>query len=144
MNAVDEFTKQFTTEKVPGVIQIKRDFFQVSDSLLEVKKSIKKEPFAIGLFLGSGRPLSPSIALIDWIGERTERYVVLDKKTSWLFLCDRDIFPDSIIKKGADDGLVIVKSNLNEVLGYGRYQNDRKIPIKNMLDKGDFIRREKH
>jgi ribosome biogenesis protein Nip4 len=141
MNEVDEFTKKFTTERIEPVIKLQRNFFHAPENLRIVQKNIKKEPFALGTYLGSGKPFHPSTALIDWLNKRTEKYVVVDKKMEWLFLCGRDIFDSSIVKKNANTGTVLVKNELGEVLGYGDFVRDM---IKNRLDKGDFLRRERH
>lgn len=142
MKEVDAFTKQFTDETLSDVIQLKRNFFRVSPELLKIKERISTQPFAIGTFIGSGKPFHPSTALLDWIGERTNRYVTIDRKSAWLFLCGRDVFAKSILEKNVDKGLVIVKNSDNEVLGYGNLLMNRQVAIKNILDKGDFIRRE--
>ncbi len=143
MIEVDEFTKKFTEQKVPNVIKLQRNFFKASEHLMNMKSQIRQEPFAIGTYLGSGKPFHPSAALLDWLGERSKKYVVIDKKASWLFLCGRDVFADSIIKKNADKGMVLVKNELGEVLGYGQFTG-RQVAIKHMLDKGYFLRRERH
>ncbi len=140
---LDDFTKKFTDEKLNNVIKLKRNFFQASGELLKIKDAIKQEPFAIGTYLGSGKPFHPSTALLDWLGERTEKYVVVDHKAAWLFLCGRDLFAQSILEKNTDKGDVLVKNQLGEVLGYGVFTG-RKVAIKNLLDKGDFLRRERH
>ncbi len=143
MNGVDEFTAKFTTEKI-SFIQLRRDFFHASDDLLKFKESIPFEPFACGTFLGSGNPFNPSNALLDWLNERTENFVVVDKKSAWLFLCGRDVFASSIVKRQASTGPVLVRNQQGELLGYGELTNNKKIPLKNILDKGDFLRREMH
>lgn len=143
MNSVDRFTKQFTGEKVSDVIQLQRNFFQVTEDLLRVKEKIGREPFAMGTFLGSEKPFHPSSALLDWLGERTNKFIVVDKKAEWLFLCGRDMFANSILKQETDPGLVLVKNQVGEVLGYGELTKNRKIPLKNIMDKGDFLRRER-
>ena len=143
MIEVENFTKKFTDDTVSNVIKIKRNFFKVSDELQKVRQQIKQEPFAIGTYLGSGKPFHPSVALLDWLGERTKRYVVIDRKSEWLFLCDRDVFAKSIIEKNADDGLAIIKNTQGEVLGLGKFTG-RRVAIKNIIDKGDFLRRERH
>ena len=148
MNPVDEFTKKFTQEKVSGVMQLKRNFYQASQEVMMTKEKIKTEPFAIGTFLGSIHPFHPSAHLLDWLGGRTERFVVLDNKSSWLFLCGRDVFPDSVVQQTVSEGFALVKNERNEVLGYGEFTTTKnarnhKISIKNVFDKGDFLRRER-
>ncbi|MBN2421158.1 hypothetical protein JXB27_02670 [Candidatus Woesearchaeota archaeon] len=143
MNEIDGFTRQFTKDKVSDVIQLKRNFFKFNEDLMKLKDKIGREPFAIGTFLGSGKPFHPSSALLDWLGDRTNNFVVVDKRAEWLFLCGRDVFVQSILEKNADSGLVLVKNQLGEVLGYGEMTKNKKVPLKNKMDKGDFLRRER-
>jgi len=143
MIEVDDFTKKFTDEKLSNVIKLKRNFFQVNEELLDVKSKIKQEPFAIGTYLGSGKPFHPSVALIDWMNDRTERYVMVDKKAAWLFLCGRDIFVDSVLRQNVRRGEVIVRNENGEALGLGRLTG-KKVAVENIIDKGDFLRRERH
>ncbi len=143
MIEIDEFTKKFTSEKISDTVKIGRNFFQVSDELLDMKNKIKVQPFAIGTYLGSGKPFHPSIAMLDWMDKRTEKYVVIDKKSAWLFLCGRDVFSNSIVKQNSDKGQVLVKNEFGEVLGLGEFTGKR-VAIKNLLDRGDFLRRERH
>ncbi|HME87330.1 MAG TPA: hypothetical protein VKE88_02865 [Candidatus Nanoarchaeia archaeon] len=147
MNPVDEYTKKFTKETMPNVLQVRRNFFSVSDELMKVKDKVKTEPFAIGTYLGTGNPFKPSIALLDWLNERTERTIMLDKKSAWLFVCGRDVFAAGImVKEGAfvREGPVIVRNEAREMLGLGELGKSRKIPLKNVMDRGDFLRRERH
>ncbi len=143
MIEIDDFTAKFTKERMGNVIQVRRNFYHVSDELMQMKEKIGKEPFAVGTYLGTGKPFHPSHALLDWIDARTERCIEIDRKSAWLFLCGRDVFAQSILKKKVDDGLVIVKNELGEVLGLGELTG-RKVAVKNLLDKGDFLRRERH
>jgi len=144
MTEVDNFTNKFTGERISNVVKSGRNFFQVNDELLNLKTKIKKEPFAIGTYLGGGKPFHPSIALLDWLDKRTVNHVIIDKKAAWLFLCGRDIFAESVIKQTINDGnLVLVKNEMNEVLGLGE-MTGRQVSIRNLLDRGDFLRRERH
>lgn len=144
MIEIDDFTKKFTNEKIENAIKVRRNFFQAGDELLKMKDKIGKEPFAIGTYLGSGKPFHPSIALLDWLDKRTENYVIVDKKAAWLFLCGRDIFVDSVIKQNVNNGkLVLVRNEQKEVLGLGELTG-RQVAVKNVLDRGDFLRRERH
>ena len=143
---IDNFTKKFTDDTLNSTIRIRRNFFQVSEELMELKQQIPQEPFSAGMFLGSNKPLHPSIALLDWVGKRADKFVTVDRKAAWLFLCGRDIFRNSIVKKTVNKGLVIVKNQLGEVIGYGDMDariTGHKIAVANKLDRGDFIRREK-
>ncbi|MEJ2126739.1 MAG: hypothetical protein P8X84_04415 [Candidatus Bathyarchaeota archaeon] len=78
--------------------------------------------------------------------------VILGKKAAWLFICGRDIFKRGLLKQSnlkKDDYVLIMNEN-EECLGFGRVMiNVRgeidmdKIAVKNILDVGDFLRREK-
>ncbi|MEJ2241784.1 MAG: hypothetical protein P8Y18_06550 [Candidatus Bathyarchaeota archaeon] len=76
----------------------------------------------------------------------------MDKKTAWLFICGRDIFRKGIItgnsvKKG---NFTLVLNENNDCLGFGKLimnlrgvPDSKEVAIKNILDLGDFLRREK-
>jgi len=141
MNEVDQFTKKFTDDRLSNVIQLKKDFFEAHSNLLKIVNKVDKEPFAIGTYLGGGKPFHPSMILLDWLNDRTDRHVTVDKKSAWLFVCGRDAFAQSIIAQSTNHGPVLVRNDEDEVLGYGKLTG-RKIAVKNILDRGDFLRRE--
>jgi ribosome biogenesis protein Nip4 len=76
--------------------------------------------------------------------------VVVDGKTAWHFICGRDIFREGLIKvigskRKGDATLVLNK--FGECLGFGRIMSDLagsdgKVAVRNVLDVGDFLRRE--
>ena len=78
--------------------------------------------------------------------------LIVDKKTAWLFICGRDIFRKGILqgdqlKKG---DYVLIMNLMNECLGYGKIlinlrgsPDSKQVAVKNILDIGDFLRREK-
>ncbi|MBU2561240.1 MAG: hypothetical protein KKD17_03000 [Nanoarchaeota archaeon] len=151
-DAVDRFTGQFTDQKLLHVMKIGRQFYQVLPELRElmekVSKSTSRQPFSAGVFLGEekGRDFRPSISLIDLISHASERWVMVDDNSEWLFLCGRDIFGKSVIKANVKEGMAIVRNKAGEVLGYGeitgRLENSDRVFLKNILDRGDFLRRE--
>jgi len=57
-----------------------------------------------------------------------------------MFLCGRDAFADNIVKANVNSGLVLVQNEKDENLGLG-ILNEKG--IRNILDRGDFLRREK-
>ena len=71
---------------------------------------------------------------------------MVDDKAEWLFLCGRDVFAKSVVKANVKSGRVIVCNKGKEVLGYGNIVGELgrkdKVFVKNLLDKGDFLRRE--
>lgn len=134
------------------VFKIGRNCYQVMPALDEamqtIKKSTGRDPVSAGVFLGEekGKVFRPSIALLDLLGRATDRWVTIDSKAEWLFLCGRDVFAKSVVKANVKSGVVLVASKEKEVLGYGKITGDLskpdKVYIKNILDKGDFLRRE--
>jgi len=106
-----------------------------------------------GTYLGktaNGR-FFPSLELLRMIAKEKANNVVVDKRTEWLFICGRDVFKQGIIKvvgsyKRGD--YVLILNRHGECLGYGRIVDDlskgkERMVIKNILDIGDFLRREK-
>lgn len=102
-----------------------------------------------GIFMGERKnKFFPSPALIERMSSYGEK-VVVDDKGSWLFLCGRDIFGNSILNGKPQRGKpVFVFNRAGENLGYGVWleskllKTDKPI-ISNKIDKGLYLRREK-
>jgi ribosome biogenesis protein Nip4 len=150
MEVIDKFVSQFTSKKIENLVTEGNRFYLVDVPLAELRKKISKQPYAIGLPLGEikGTNFKPSIALLDWLSKNSDRKVYLNKKSAWLFICGRDVFGKGIEKANVKEGLVLVQNEADENLGYGRIVADLslkdKMVIKNLLDKGDFLRRERN
>ncbi|HDD05089.1 MAG TPA: hypothetical protein ENF51_01195 [Candidatus Aenigmarchaeota archaeon] len=65
--------------------------------------------------------------------------VFVDDHAEQLFLYGRDVFLRSIIKKEAEEGIVIVCNKRGEPLGFGKFE---KRLIKNIADLGMYLREE--
>jgi len=149
---INKFISQFTDSHLNNIVKIGRCHYQIQPELKElmdtVKRNSKRDPSYAGLFLGEekGKVFSPSLALLDILGHASEKWVMVDDKSEWLFLCGRDIFAGSVIKANVPSGLVLVVNRNMEVLGYGkitgRIDNLDRMFVKNILDKGDYLRRE--
>ena len=136
---LNQFIAQFTKEKL-GYVQLKNKFFLIPSS---VKKSgVFPAPISQGLFLGEiqKEKFYPALPLLSWLSPRTMRKIVVTDKAAWLFLCGRDINKESIIGNIPLSGLVLVQNKKDENLGYGVVT---KMGIKNLLDRGDYLRRER-
>jgi ribosome biogenesis protein Nip4 len=117
-----------------------------------LKNVIARNFFYAGLYLGKTRKgrFFPSFNLMKMIGKTKANKVVVDKKTEWLFICGRDIFKRGIKKvKGSREkgSYVLILNMKDECLGYGKILHNlnktgEKVVIKNILDIGDFLRRE--
>lgn len=145
---ISDFIRNFTDKNIGNITKIRNEYYLADKELLELKQKIKPEPEYIGLFLGEEMKngFKPSPALIDEIAKISGRKVFVNDKGEWLFLCGRDIFGKSVTKADATQGLVLVQNSKDENLGYGKIVGDiankEKSVIKNLLDKGDYLRRE--
>jgi len=110
--------------------------------------------FYAGTYLGAVKDSSffPSFLLLDMMAKSNANKVVVDGKTAWLFICGRDIFRKGIISADRLEtgSYVLIINENNECLGFGKVTPDlaeetdaNAVAVKNILDIGDFLRREK-
>lgn len=154
MKAINDFVAQFNAS-IPfdesRIVRNRNRYYLLSKKL---KQQVPKGFFYAGAYLGAvkGASFFPSFILLSMIAERKANKLVIDKKTAWLFICGRDIFKKGIVKgnmlKKGDYTLIL--NERNECLGFGkitcnlRGETDaNKVVVKNILDIGDFLRREK-
>jgi len=154
MKEIKEFVAQFRAS-IPfdesRIVRNRNRYYLLSKKL---KQQVPQGFFYAGAYLGAVKDSSffPSFLLLEMVAERKANELVVDKKTSWLFICGRDIFKQGILKgdnlKKGDYALVL--NERNESLGFGkilrnlREESDAtKVVVKNILDIGDFLRREK-
>lgn len=142
---IAEFCARFQAPEIPHV-RIGKRFFH--DPL-----GLRREgwdTFSVGLFLGEDRQrFRPTSALIELIAPHVVRRIVVNEKTAWLFLCGKDVLGEGILETDDydKDELAIVADAEGNVLGYGkivspRARNDNDLVVKNILDKGEYLRRE--
>ncbi|MEM3443144.1 MAG: hypothetical protein QXM86_04740 [Candidatus Bathyarchaeia archaeon] len=154
MNLVIEFARKFGAE-----IEIDKKFvfrnedklFLLNDKLVEF---VKTDFIYAGIYLGKIKDgqFFPSFNLLKIIAEKKEaNKVLVDKKSEWLFICGRDVFKRGITKVFGSvtrGSYVLVLNKNNECLGFGEIVKDlgtikKGVAVKNILDVGDFLRREK-
>ncbi|MFA6088306.1 MAG: hypothetical protein WC755_00450 [Candidatus Woesearchaeota archaeon] len=160
MDIFNDFVSLFTDKKFENVIRIRNNFFQITEEQNKILATLKakriKNPEFIGEFLGTvivyKKRFEPSITLIKKLSKMTDRKVTVNEKGEFLFLCGRNLLRQSVI--GYTDtvkknGMVIVCDHEGLCLGYGRllvYFDNRlsaeDVVVKNLLDLGDFLRRE--
>ncbi len=126
-------------------------YFLLSENL---KKHASEDFFFAGTYLGKVRDgkLCPSFNLLGIVAQGNANKVFVDKKTEWLFICGRDLFKKGITKVtglSRENNYTLVMNSHDECLGYGIIvhnleQQKSGVVIKNLLDVGDFLRREKH
>ena len=154
MKELKEFVAQFRAS-IPldesHIVRNRNRYYLLPKKL---KQQAPQGFFYAGAYLGAvkGSSFFPSFLLLSMVAERKAKKLVVDKKTSWLFICGRDIFKQGILKgdnlKKGD--ITLILNEYNECLGFGkmllnlRAEIDlNKTAVKNILDIGDFLRREK-
>lgn len=152
MTELQAFVGNFTNKdifEIKNAEKIENRFLLRSDELKSTMQKVGKNAFTAGLILGEmkGTRFFPSAPLIDVIAKHTDNKVIVNRKTAWLYVCGRDIFSQGIVKITAKSGFVIVENELGEALGYGQTmpeaQNKKKVVVKNLFDKGVFLRKER-
>jgi ribosome biogenesis protein Nip4 len=147
---IDDFTGQFTSKKIEYK-KINSKYFAKDEKLLQVINSIKERsarkitPIYFGELLGyeKNRKFIPSPVLLDRLSKMTAKKVFLSKEGEWLYLCSREVFGRNIEKMNVSEGIVLVQNSRDENLGFGQIiKRNNTFTIKNLFDRGDFIRRE--
>jgi ribosome biogenesis protein Nip4 len=118
-----------------------------------LKKVGQEDFFYAGLYLGKvgkNGGFFPSFNLLNMLVDVAANKIVVDQKAAWLFICGRDVFRTGILKvmgskRKGDAALVL--NEFGECLGFGTImdslnESDSKVAVKNVLDIGDFLRRE--
>ena len=154
MKAINDFVAQFNAS-IPldetRIVRNRNRYYLLSKKL---KQQAPKGFFYAGAYLGAvkGASFFPSFLLLAMIAETKANKLVVDRKTAWLFICGRDIFKKGILK--ADNlkkgDITLILNEHNECLGFGKMMLNlraeidlNKTAVKNILDIGDFLRREK-
>lgn len=148
---LNEFVNNFTDKKIE-YYKLGDRFYKKNNLLIELMQKISNKPYSISLFLGEirNRRFFPSIALIDEISFLSDKKVYLNEKAEWLFICGRDVFNSGVVRSNAKTGLVLVQNENDENLGYGEIvselnatKNKKAVFVKNLLDKGKYLRMER-
>jgi ribosome biogenesis protein Nip4 len=127
-------------------------FFLLSRNLERLAGKGEDWLFA-GLYLGKikGGNFLPSFPLLSMIAEQAKNEVVVNDKAAWLFVCDRDIFKEGLVEVYGSNNrgaYTLVFNRHGECLGFGKIIRDLNkaksgVVVKNVLDVGDFLRRER-
>jgi ribosome biogenesis protein Nip4 len=126
-------------------------YFLLNNALL---KFARKNFYYAGAYLGKVKngKFFPSFNLLSMLAKGKANNIVVEKRAAWLFICGRDIFRKGILavhcprKRGK---YVLVLNNFGDCLGFGRTVRGfdggarNEVAVKNILDVGDFLRREK-
>ena len=117
-----------------------------------LKKLLQSDYYYAGLYLGKVKNgmFFPSFNLLNMLVGAAANKIVVDQKAAWLFICGRDVFRVGIVKvmgsKRKGDATLVL-NEFGECLGFGKILEDitgfeGRIAVKNVLDVGDFLRRE--
>ena len=118
-----------------------------------LKKVMQADFYYAGLYLGKIGPnggFFPSFNLLNMLISVAANKIIIDQKASWLFICGRDVFRSGLVKvmgsKRKGD-VTLVLNEFRECLGFGSVadglaDSKEKVAIRNVLDVGDFLRRE--
>lgn len=131
------------------VVKKENRYFLFNSNL---KKFAPSDFYCAGAYLGKVKNgvFFPSFNLLAMLARVEANKIVVDKKTAWLFICGRDAFRKGItavhgsLRKG---DYVLVLNEFGECLGFGKItcrldDEEATVAVKNILDVGDFLRRE--
>jgi len=146
----EDFCLYFDIEDVEPT-KIGKKYFLLTDKQKDLNTKTDKDLSYGGAFLGEDnrKGFKPSFIFLDMANEVTDKKVVIKHSFEFLFLCGRDIMGKSLVGDTEFDKtmLVLVNNEHGECLGMGevvrRFELIEKVVIKNLLDRGDFLRREK-
>lgn len=130
----EQYLQLFTQEKI-DIEYIRKDIYEKT-FLKEVNGRIESK----GAYLGTQKKsFEPSLYLLERISKVSKNKVFVNKESEWLFLCGRDVFEKNILKNDATKHIFLVQNENDENLGLGMFTRGM---VKNLMDRGDFLRRE--
>lgn len=153
MKVISDFAARFGAKVAfdeTNIVKKGNRYFFLNDRL---KGLVKVDFFYAGIYLGKVKNgvFLPSFNLLRIIAEKGEaNKVFVDERSAWLFICGRDIFKRGITRvegsrRKGDYTLVLNKHG--ECLGFGVIRDldaaEKSVAVKNVLDVGDFLRRER-
>ncbi len=153
--AVVDFALQFGVKirfNEDLIVQQDGRFFLLNS---QIKPLVKGDFFYAGTFLGKVKAgkFFPSFNLLSMLAQQEANRIVVDRKAGWLFICGRDVFKKGIMRTHGQirrNNHVLVLNEFGECLGFGRVlagfeQQAEKgvVAVSNVLDVGDFLRRER-
>ncbi|MCL5949744.1 MAG: hypothetical protein M1490_04635 [Candidatus Bathyarchaeota archaeon] len=153
--AITDFASQFGVQialNLDLMVEKTGRFYLVNPAL---KPLVRQDFFSAGVFLGKAKEgkFFPSFNLLGMLAKKEAYRIILDKKAAWLFICGRDVLRKSIVRvqgPGRKDTNTLVVNEFGECLGFGRIVEnlrestvDNEIVVRNVLDIGDYLRRER-
>ncbi|MEM3011407.1 MAG: hypothetical protein QXW17_00390 [Candidatus Bathyarchaeia archaeon] len=155
MKPIEDFAKLFGVKLGLNrslIVKKGNKFFLLNQNLKKLARKHRDWLFA-GIYLGNieNGKFFPSFPFLFMIVDQVQNKVVVDDKAAWLFICGRDVFKEGILEvygsrsKGA---YTLILNRYGECLGFGRIERNidkakSGVVVKNILDVGDFLRRER-
>jgi len=133
------------------IVEKNSRFYQLNPRL---KSGLPSDFYYAGLFIGKvgkNGGFFPSFNLLNMLVDVATNKVAVDQKAAWLFICGRDVFRTGVVKvmgsKRKGDATLVL-NELGECLGFGKIMDglsasDVEVAVQNVLDAGDFLRRER-
>lgn len=131
-------------------IQIENKYYLADQKLQGLNKQIGKKPSLIGLYLGEVKDekFNPSLALLNLISKKATEKVIIKDIGENDFLYGKNLRPRHILKiEGTvkEGFFKIVVNERNECLGLAKLKkiDNNEVSLRNILDLGDYLRRER-
>ncbi len=153
MKPLTTFASKFGAQVVLNpefVVEKSGRFYLLNPTLRKVTRS---HFYYAGLYLGKTKKgkFFPSFNFLNMLLDMAANKVFPTRKAAWLFVCGRDLFSRGITKSQGSQrkgDYTLVVNEFGECLGFGMItgsfeKKDSEVVVKNVLDLGDFLRREK-
>ncbi|MFT4260964.1 MAG: hypothetical protein ACMXX9_00855 [Candidatus Woesearchaeota archaeon] len=129
-----DFLKHFNVEI--EYEKLRNEYYEIIPEM----KNVEGRIVSMGLVLGvKKKNFVPSLYLLEKIAKETDNKIFVNDKAEWLFLCGRDVFLNNVIEDNSSSELFLVQNARDENLGLAKKKGNL---IKNIVDRGDFLRRE--
>lgn len=139
---IDEFITMFTESPSFKYVKKGKNYFLQNDDLndfVDLRFSCYSLPLG-----EDGKFFKPSLFLLELLSKESSNKIFLNDTAEWLFLCGRDAFLSNISKNNSKGNVFLVQNSRDENLGLGtKTKHKGKVIIKNIVDRGNFLRREK-
>lgn len=146
---IDVFLSKFGIKKF-DYLTVDNRFYLVSEELQKLAKEIKRQPDLIGLYLGEVKDgkFSPSLGLLSLMAKNCTEKIWIKDIGENDFLYGKNLRPRHIIKiEGTmkEGFLKIAVNEKNECLGLAKIKKitGNEVSLRNVLDLGDYLRRER-
>lgn len=157
-NKVHKEIQKFSKQKLKGNMIFARgekiEIFLVDGDVYSQFKSIKRNPYSLGFFLGTlkGENFIPSLQILHNVSIPDKARVVVNPKGEKAFIYGKDIISKDVVwilEDVVQGDMVVVCNEDNEPLGFAEALTDSRIMkklgreqvLKNINDIGWYIRR---